>query len=117
MSQRDVPVTGLWQELSCRADCNVTGVSGAVQLGMDTELVRVLMTSLVAEPVIGRELELACGTPCDVGGGSGASQVGVDSWLVQVRGMSQRDVSGIGQSRSWLVEVLVMWVVAQELFR
>ena len=77
------------QELACRADCNVTGFSGDVQLGMDTELVRVLMTSLVAEPVIGRELELACGTPCDVSGGSGAVEVGMDSSLVQLLVMSE----------------------------
>jgi len=57
-------------------------------VGVDTWLVQVLMTSLVAKPVIGREVQLACGTPCDVSGVSGAGHVGMDSWLVQVLVMS-----------------------------
>jgi len=51
---------------------------------MDTWLLQVLITSLVAEQVIGREVELPCGTSCDVSGGSGAFRVGMDISVVQL---------------------------------
>ena len=51
---------------------------------MDTWLLQVLITSLVAEQVIGREVELACGISCVVSGGSGAFEVGMDISIVQL---------------------------------
>jgi len=105
------------QDLACKGAGAVTGGSGASQVGMETWLVQVLMTSLVAEPVIGREVELACGTPCGVRGGSGAVEVGMDTSLVQLLVMSQGLSRLPGRSISCLVELLVMSLVAQELFR
>ena len=45
-------MVGREQELSCRGACDIAGGSVAVEVGMDTRLVLVLMISLVAEPVI-----------------------------------------------------------------
>jgi len=49
---------GQEQEFSCRGACGVAGGSGAVEVGMDTRLVLVLMISLVAEPVIVQRQEM-----------------------------------------------------------
>jgi len=48
-------VIGQEQELSSRAACDVTGGSGAVQVGMDTLLVQVFVMSQGSELVIGQE--------------------------------------------------------------
>jgi len=71
-----------------RVACDVNGASGAVQVGMDTWLVQVLMMSKGAEPVIWQEQVLSCRAACDVTGGSGAVRVGMDMWVVQVLVMS-----------------------------
>jgi len=61
------------QELSCTGACEVTGGSGAVQVGMKTWLVQVFVMSHGSEPMIRQELPCRCA--CDVTGGSGVVQV------------------------------------------
>jgi len=97
--------------------CDVSGGSSALQVVMDTWLVQVFVMSQGSEPLIGREVELACGTLCDVSGGSGTVEVGMDTYLVQLLVVSQGLSMLLGRSISWLVELLVMSLVAQELFR
>jgi len=87
MSQGSDPVIG--QQLPCRGACDVTGGSGFLEVGKDTQLMQVLMIPLVAEPVIRREAEVYCIAAVDVNCGSGAVEVGMETLLVQLLVMSQ----------------------------
>jgi len=58
------------QKLACRAACDVTGGSGAVQVRMDTGLLQLLVMPRGSEQVIGHEQNLACRASCDVTGSS-----------------------------------------------
>ena len=84
MSQRAEPLVGEEQLLYGRAACDVTGGSGAVQVGMNTWLVQVVMIAQRAEPLVVQEQVLYRRAACDVTGGSGAVQVTMDLCLVQV---------------------------------
>ena len=63
-------MTGQEHELACRGACDVTGVSGAVHVGMYVWLVQVVMMSQRAEPLIRQDQLLSSRAACVVGGGS-----------------------------------------------
>jgi len=77
-------VIGRKPEVYCRSALDVTGGSGAVEVGMETWLVLLLVMSQGAEQGTGKEHQLACTAARDVTGASGGVQVGMDMWLVQV---------------------------------
>ena len=68
MSQGSEPVIGQEHELVCRGACDVTGISGAVHVGMYMWLVQVVMMPQRAEPLIGQEQLPSSRAACDVSG-------------------------------------------------
>jgi len=69
-------------KLACRASCDVTGGSVAVQVGNNSRLVQVVMMSQRAELLIGQEQVLYRRAACNVTGDSGVVEIVMDSWLV-----------------------------------
>jgi len=61
-------VTGQEHELACRAASDVTGISGAVHVGLYMWFLQVVMMSQRAEPLIRQEQLLCSRAPCDDSG-------------------------------------------------